>query len=189
MSTKPISLIQVPNQRLFGTKAAAQYLGVHPDTLRKYADLGWIKARKLERRRVFSLEDLNAFINALPEYQSYDYTPLAENPVERRQGMGVNRVIKRGKPRIEVRKRWPDGTTFRRYMPNMTVAKQRINEIELAIAKGTWKSCSGNCKGHPKKRNSQSKVWAISTYGLLQSAKQGCGVQGERIESHQSHYR
>ena len=80
MITKPISLIQVPNQRLFGTKAAAQYLGVHPDTLRKYADLEWIKARKLERRRVFSLEDLNAFINALPEYQSYDYTPPGGKP-------------------------------------------------------------------------------------------------------------
>jgi len=71
MIGKPIALIQVPNQRLFGMKAAAQYLGVHPDTLRKYADLGWIKARRLESRRVFTLEDSNAFIDALPDYQSY----------------------------------------------------------------------------------------------------------------------
>ncbi len=80
MIGKPIALIQVPNQRLFGTKAAAQYLGVHPDTLRKYADLGRIRVRRLDRRRVFALEDLNAFIDALPEYQSYDYTAPGGKP-------------------------------------------------------------------------------------------------------------
>jgi len=80
MIGKPIALIQVPNQRLFSTKAAAQYLGVHPDTVRKYADLGRIRARKLERRRVFALEDLNAFIDALPEYQSYNYTAPGGKP-------------------------------------------------------------------------------------------------------------
>ncbi len=80
MISKPLELIQVPNQRLFSTKAAAQYLGVHPDTVRKYADLGWIRPRKLERRRVFALEDLDAFINALPEYQSYDYTAPGGKP-------------------------------------------------------------------------------------------------------------
>jgi len=80
MVGKAVALIQIPNQRLFGTKAAAQYLGVHPDTMRKYANLGWIRARKLERRRVFTLEDLDAFIDALPEYQSYDYTALGGKP-------------------------------------------------------------------------------------------------------------
>ena len=80
MTLQAIDLIQVPNQRLFSTKAAAQYLGVHTDTVRKYADLGRIRARKLERRRVFALEDLNAFIDALPEYQSYDYTALGGKP-------------------------------------------------------------------------------------------------------------
>ena len=80
MIGKPIALIQVPNQRLFSTKAAAQYLGVHPDTVRKYADLGRIRARRLERRRVFALEDLDAFIDALPEYQSYDYTAPGGKP-------------------------------------------------------------------------------------------------------------
>ncbi len=62
------ALIQVPNQRLFSTKDAARYIGVHPDTLRKYADLGFIKAHQLERRRVFALEDLDRFIEDLPEY-------------------------------------------------------------------------------------------------------------------------
>ena len=62
-------MIKVPNQRLFSTKAASKYLGVHPDTLRKYADLGWIRARRLERRRGFALEDLNEFIDSLDDYQ------------------------------------------------------------------------------------------------------------------------
>ena len=80
MISKAFELNQVPSQRLFSTKAAAQYLGVHADTLRKYADLGWIRSRKLDKRRVFALEDLNAFIDALPEYQSYDYTSLGGKP-------------------------------------------------------------------------------------------------------------
>jgi len=80
MIGKTVALIQVPNQRLFSTKAAAQYLGVHPDTMRKYADLGSIRARRLEKRRVFALEDLDAFIDALPEYQSYDYTAPGGKP-------------------------------------------------------------------------------------------------------------
>ncbi len=83
MIGKAVALIQIPNQRLFSTKAAANYLGVHPDTLRKYADLSRIRARKLERRRVFALEDLDAFINALPEYQFHDYTAPGGKPGEK----------------------------------------------------------------------------------------------------------
>ena len=85
MIGKSIALTQVPNQRLFSTKAAARYLGVHPDTLRKYADLGWIKARKLERRRVFALEDLDQFIDCLPAYQSYYYTAPSGKPGSRKE--------------------------------------------------------------------------------------------------------
>ncbi|MDA2924977.1 site-specific integrase [Acidobacteria bacterium AH-259-L09] len=64
--------------------------------------------------------------------------------------MGVNRVLKRGKSRIEVRKRWPDGTTFRRFMPNMTVAKRLWNEIEVAIARGTWRELKEQLAGTKK---------------------------------------
>ncbi len=66
MIGKPVALIQIPNQRLFSTKAAARYLGIHHQTLRKYADLGRLSAKRLESRRVFTLEDLNAFIDKLP---------------------------------------------------------------------------------------------------------------------------
>ena len=53
--------------------------------------------------------------------------------------MGVNQVTKRGKKRIEVRKRWPDGRTFRRYYSNMTLAKRMLFRIEESIVTGHWK--------------------------------------------------
>ena len=68
MIGKPVALIQVPNQRLFSTKAAARYLGVCPDTLRTYADLEMIEVKRLGKRRVFTLEALDAFIDTLPCY-------------------------------------------------------------------------------------------------------------------------
>ena len=73
MIGKPTLLLQIPNQRLFGTKAAARYLGVHEQTLRKYADLKKLPARRLENRRVFLLEDLNRFCESLPRwYDDFD---------------------------------------------------------------------------------------------------------------------
>ena len=63
---------------------------------------------------------------------------LAEDPVERRQRMGINRVKKRGKTRIEVRKRWPDGRTLRRYYPNRARAERVLRRIEQSIEDGTW---------------------------------------------------
>ena len=88
MIGKAVALIQVPNQRLFSTRATAQYLGVCEDTLRTYADLGDIPARRLGRRRVFTLEDLDAFIEALPTYRSVDTLDPTEIPVigRRRDG-------------------------------------------------------------------------------------------------------
>ena len=52
--------------------------------------------------------------------------------------MGINRVFKRGKPRIELRRRWPDGSTFRRYYPNKTSAKTVLARIEVSILDGSW---------------------------------------------------
>ena len=74
MINKTVALLQVSKQRLFSPKAAAQYLGIHEDTLRKYADLEMLHARRLEKRRVFTLEDLDAFIESLPLYANNDYT-------------------------------------------------------------------------------------------------------------------
>ena len=63
-------LVPVPNQRLFKTKEAAKYLGIHQDTLRTYADIGRITPRRINKRRVFTLEDLDAFIDSLPCYDA-----------------------------------------------------------------------------------------------------------------------
>ena len=68
MIGKAIALIQVPNQRLFGTKAAARYLGIHEQTLRKLTDLGEITAHRMGHRRAYRLEDLDVYIDSLPRW-------------------------------------------------------------------------------------------------------------------------
>ncbi len=68
MNGELTALIRVPNQRLFGIKAAARYLDMHPQTLRKLTDLGEIQARRLGERRVYTLEELDRFIDSLPEW-------------------------------------------------------------------------------------------------------------------------
>ena len=65
---KPIALIQIPNQRLFSARAAAQYLGIHEQTLRKLTDAGEIRTRRSGDRRVYRLDDLNSYIDSLPEW-------------------------------------------------------------------------------------------------------------------------
>ncbi len=72
MTSTVIRLAPAPRQRLFSTRAAARYIGVGEDTMRSYADEGLILARRLKRRRVFALEDLDAFIDGLPEYRTYE---------------------------------------------------------------------------------------------------------------------
>ena len=52
--------------------------------------------------------------------------------------MGVNRVTKRGRSRIEVRKKWPDGRTFRRFYPNKARGERVLRRVEQSIEDGTW---------------------------------------------------
>ena len=63
---KAIALIQAPSRRLFGPKAAAKYLGVCEDTLKKMTDLDQVRAFNLNGRRAYRLEDLMAFVESLP---------------------------------------------------------------------------------------------------------------------------
>jgi hypothetical protein len=65
---KPIALIQVPAQRLFKVQAAARYLGISDDTLKKYTALGLVKAHDLNGSRVYKLEDLDRLIDCLLEW-------------------------------------------------------------------------------------------------------------------------
>ena len=54
--------------------------------------------------------------------------------------MAINREKDhKGRKRIVVSKYWPDGSRFRRYFPNMTVAKKTLARIEESVAMGTWK--------------------------------------------------
>lgn len=68
MIGQPVALLQIPNQRLFGPRAAAEYLGIHVQTLRRLADVGEIRALRMCGRRVFTLEELNRYIDSLPGY-------------------------------------------------------------------------------------------------------------------------
>ena len=54
--------------------------------------------------------------------------------------MGINHVRDhKGRSRIQLSKRWPDGSRFRRYFSNVTVAKKTLSRIEEAIVMGTWR--------------------------------------------------
>src|SRR5262245_8296001 len=47
---------------------------------------------------------------------------------------------RRGNPRVVVSKRWPDGSRFRRYVPNITIGRKTLARIEESIAMGTWRA-------------------------------------------------
>jgi integrase len=64
---------------------------------------------------------------------------MAKNPGLKGVFMAVNREKDRnGALRIVVSKRWPDGSRFRRYFPNSTIAKKTLARIEESIAMGSW---------------------------------------------------
>ena len=69
MIGRPKVIIQIPDKRKFSMAEAAKYLGMHQQTLREKSDLGEIYARKEGRSRVFLLEDLDRYIDRLPEYE------------------------------------------------------------------------------------------------------------------------
>ena len=77
MIGKPIALIQVPNQRVFARQAAAKYLGICEDTLKKITDLGQIAARDFNGRRAYLLEELERFVESLPKWEN----GAGENPL------------------------------------------------------------------------------------------------------------
>lgn len=86
MIGKAIALIQIPNQALFGPKAAAQYLGMNVKTLKLLTDLGEVPARRFRNRRAFLLEDLENYRTNLPQW--YDADQSGENPSQERRKDG-----------------------------------------------------------------------------------------------------
>ena len=79
-SITPIAWFRVPTRRMFKTKAAAQYLGLHPQTLRRLTDEGRLKALNMDGKRVYTLEELDRYIGSLPEwYYGAGERPEASN--------------------------------------------------------------------------------------------------------------
>lgn len=65
---EPIALKEVPKRRLLPMAAASNYLGMESQTIRKLVDLGRIRAKRVSSRRMFLLEDLDAWIQAQPDW-------------------------------------------------------------------------------------------------------------------------
>ena len=86
MIGKVVALIQIPNQAMFRTKVAAQYLGMDRKLLTELTDLGEIPARRFRNRRAYLLEDLEEYRKNLPQW--YDSDQRGENPSQERRKDG-----------------------------------------------------------------------------------------------------
>ena len=66
---KRIEVIEVPEQFYFKVSAAAKYIGLSANTLRKYTDLGLIKAKRLpiSGDRTYRKDWLDEFMESLPD--------------------------------------------------------------------------------------------------------------------------
>jgi len=66
---KTIEIIEVPEQFYFKVSAAAKYIGLSPNTLRKYTDLGLIKVKRLpiSGDRSYRKDWLDEFMENLPD--------------------------------------------------------------------------------------------------------------------------
>lgn len=69
MIGRPTVILQIPDQRVFSINEAARYIGVHPQTLRDMTDLGQVRARKQGHRRAYLLEDLDRYVEGLPDWE------------------------------------------------------------------------------------------------------------------------
>jgi len=85
-----IEIIEVHEQFYFKVSAAAKYTGLSPNTLRKYTDLGLIKAKRLpiSGDRTYRKDWLDEFMENLPDavdrftVSAYNHTKsdLSSNP-------------------------------------------------------------------------------------------------------------
>jgi hypothetical protein len=64
---RAVQLVTLPDQAALKVAAAAKYLGICPNTLRKRTDLGLVPARLGENgERIYLLRELDAYLNSLP---------------------------------------------------------------------------------------------------------------------------
>ena len=65
---RSIHIIAIPERFYFEVSAAARYLGISSNSLRKYTDLGMIKAKRLPNRdRLYCQADLDGFVTSLDD--------------------------------------------------------------------------------------------------------------------------
>lgn len=89
--------------------------------------------------------------------------------------MAINKWRDRNrKMKIYVSKRWPDGSRFRRVMPNKTIAKKALSRIDESIAMGTWRKLKEEFSQQDHQRNPTIKEFA-EIY-----LNQYCSVQNRR---------
>lgn len=71
---KEVAFVEVPNKRVFSVDEASRYLGCDRKTLYHWTQVGLIPAKesrgpKGNRRRLYLLEFLDAFIDSLPSWK------------------------------------------------------------------------------------------------------------------------
>ncbi len=79
---KRIEIIEVDEQFYFKVSAAAKYIGLSPNTLRKYTDLGLIRAKRLPNGdRTYRKDWLDEFMENLSD-SAYNHpqSDLSSNP-------------------------------------------------------------------------------------------------------------
>lgn len=75
--------------------------------------------------------------------------------------MGISLQKNRhGKPKVIVSKRWPDGSRFRRVMPDYTVATKMLARIEEAIAFDTWEELKASLSKRPEEQDPTVRIFA-----------------------------
>ena len=68
LQLKRIEIVEIPEQFYFKISAAAKYLGISANTLRKYTDLGLISAKRLPSgNRLYCKDELDAFFCSLDD--------------------------------------------------------------------------------------------------------------------------
>jgi hypothetical protein len=84
-----VQLVCVPEKAALKVSAAAKYLGISPNTLRKRTDLGMIPARRNEiGERIYLLRDLDAYLNSLPHYDGGGRCVVCRSAKFGREGKG-----------------------------------------------------------------------------------------------------
>jgi len=61
-------MINETRKRLFSIGDAAEYLGMSKNTVRKLSDLGELSAKRVNRHRMFTIEDLDMFVNTCTDW-------------------------------------------------------------------------------------------------------------------------